>query len=742
MKRVLTLLLAASTYFATAGPNDTTSVTVHNAVDMTWYGNYDVEALLPDGSTSYRQILMHYTMGCASTGCSDWDYTTIIELMDETGVIDSTLRQAPMFRVNGGAPDSVIIAWDTTYTTFYSPTVGTDSTANSPMTIVRYLDTQNPTTPTDTVYGWPANYINYYFDTNQSSQGFRTVPYDTIWFNSFTPYYHYFEVINRIELGRVITPYGGYMRQGSNGFNNNWKHKHTFDVTDYAQFLQDSIKLRAFYSGWSSGFSATVEFEFIEGTPAREVRSVQNLYKGYYTYTDPVDFEERVMPAVKVKMPADADMAKLVVTPTGHGFDNNTSCAEFCPKDYYISIDGSLEHAENMWDDQCAENPIFPQGGTWIYDRANWCPGLRAKIYHHDITGMYTAGDSVEIDFDIEPIYWTGNQNPGYEMSVQLITYGTANFNNDVSVVDVVRPTTKDDYQRFNASCDQPIIKVKNENFSGPITSLEISYGVINGTTETYSWTGYIAPQDVAEIALPQLPFPGGWQGSNMFEVTVSQPNGAVDDNLLNNSMKSTFALADELPNTLIFEFRTNARPGESNWALYNSFGATLFSRQGSQANTTHRDTVYLPFGCYNYSVTDAAQDGLSWPFGSQGTGFLRIKDLAGNTVKSFNPNFGAGQSYSFRTINNVSIEEQLVSDFNVYPNPANELIRISASLSQESDVVLELINILGQVKKTEQLNRVKELNHDWDVSKLPAGNYTLRISSKEGSFNQQLIIQ
>ena len=117
MRALLTLFLVSSFCIAIAGPNDTTRVTAMQDVDMTWYGAYEREALLPDGSTSYRQILMHYTMGCASSGCSDWDYTTKIELMDETGIIDSTLRQAPNFKVNGGTVDSLLLSWDTTYTT-------------------------------------------------------------------------------------------------------------------------------------------------------------------------------------------------------------------------------------------------------------------------------------------------------------------------------------------------------------------------------------------------------------------------------------------------------------------------------------------------------------------------------------------------------------------------------------------------------------------------------------------------
>ncbi|MBA3901295.1 MAG: hypothetical protein H0X62_13995, partial [Bacteroidetes bacterium] len=66
---------------AYAAPGDTSKVKVHDKVDMTWYGNYDQWGEFPDGTKTYHKILMHYTMGCATAGCSDWDYTTQIEML-------------------------------------------------------------------------------------------------------------------------------------------------------------------------------------------------------------------------------------------------------------------------------------------------------------------------------------------------------------------------------------------------------------------------------------------------------------------------------------------------------------------------------------------------------------------------------------------------------------------------------------------------------------------------------------
>ena len=77
---------------------DTTFVTVHDNVDMTWYGSYNAWGEFPSGQDSYRKILMHYTLGCASNGCSGWDYTTNVNLRKR--LTDST-NICPSFILNG-----------------------------------------------------------------------------------------------------------------------------------------------------------------------------------------------------------------------------------------------------------------------------------------------------------------------------------------------------------------------------------------------------------------------------------------------------------------------------------------------------------------------------------------------------------------------------------------------------------------------------------------------------------------
>ena len=48
---------------------------------------------------------------------------------------------------------------------------------------------------------------------------------------------------NAQTLANVVTPYGTYMQgSGTEGFSPDWVHRYTYDVTDFAHLLVDSVK--------------------------------------------------------------------------------------------------------------------------------------------------------------------------------------------------------------------------------------------------------------------------------------------------------------------------------------------------------------------------------------------------------------------------------------------------------------------------------------------------------------------
>src|ERR1700741_3561077 len=85
--------------------------------------------------------------------------------------------------------------------------------------------------------------------------------------------------LNR-EIVRFITPYG-------NTFSSSWKFGFHMDITDYADMLRDSIEVEYIHTGYEGtnvGWSVTLDFNIIEGTPLANQTSFQQLWEGSFQY--------------------------------------------------------------------------------------------------------------------------------------------------------------------------------------------------------------------------------------------------------------------------------------------------------------------------------------------------------------------------------------------------------------------------------------------------------------------------
>ena len=715
----LFLLLFAFAYncFAT----DTTTVRIHDHTDMTWYGNYDEWGVLPNTNNNYRKIYLHYKMGCATGGCSDWDYTTQILLRHRTGEIDSTLQQSPTFTVNGTIEDSLLFS-DSTFVHFWdSITESVDSTLSNSYEIIQYTNPESPTMATDTLIGFESGFYNMEFDTaGNVIDSFYVAATDTLGLDYYN-WYQVYDVIENYELARVITPYGSSL-------SNDWEFTTTFDVTDFASILSDSVEIRCHYSGWSSGFSATLDFEFIEGIPARDVVKVESIYSGGYNYNNSADFEATKLVPKKFLIEPTTTSALVKMSSTGHGFDNNQSAAEFKPINYYVKIDGVQTHTQYNWDNDCGENPIYPQGGTWIYDRANWCPGKRSQAFDHEITPYITSGDSVEVNIDFQAYTWSGTQTPSYIVESQLFQYKDANFENSAEIIDIIKPSLKDEHSRKNPICGKPLIVIKNYG-SNALTSLDIEYNVLGGTSNTFNWVGNLAFNQTEEVELPNL---ANWDGTeNTFKVSLKSPNGQADEYAENNIMQSAFDPVPDYPETFALWLATNdgvintsTQVSESSWDFYNTDGTAVYSSGNLYADNQYIDTLTFSPGCYTFALEDTDEDGLKYWANNDGNGAVKFRKIAGQWLKSFNADFGTNIIHQFRVDQSVSINEIIEGSFDIYPNPASTQITLTVSLSNTEDVEFLLFNSLG-----EELEKVSKKNfttgvHIFNTSTYKPGVY------------------
>ncbi|HCK21546.1 MAG TPA: hypothetical protein DHW15_05130, partial [Bacteroidetes bacterium] len=196
-------------------------------------------------------------------------------------------------------------------------------------------------------------------------------------------------------------------------------------MSDYRPLLHDSVRIAA--GNWQELLD--MELWFIEGTPPREVMEVQNLWTGYKGYNTDEAFDANT-PPIDVTLSSLAKTFRIKSRVTGHGFGGTANCAEFCAKEHYFKIDGDVVWTQEVWRDDCDVNPVYPQGGTWVYDRANWCPGAEVGTYDFDITDEVVPGNTYTFDYAAEDYFWNGGGSfPYYQTEVQLISYGAFNFN-------------------------------------------------------------------------------------------------------------------------------------------------------------------------------------------------------------------------------------------------------------------------------------------------------------------------
>ncbi|MBC8173705.1 MAG: T9SS type A sorting domain-containing protein [Chitinophagales bacterium] len=585
---------------------------------------------------------------------------------------------------------------------------------NEPITLIIFNE-EDPTIGIDTLLVFPGNYYDYIYDeTGNIIDSNYVATTSEIYHADYTYYSEPFEVINRYELARYITPYGIGLDLGE-GFT--W----TYDLSDYRPLLHDSVHLNA--GNWQELLD--VEFLFIEGTPPRKPTSVTNLWNGGFSYGLTPSYDDQT-PDRTITIPATALNTRIISRVTGHGFGGTANCAEFCKKDHYIFVNGVEQWNREVWRENCDVNPVYPQGGTWVYDRANWCPGAEVETYHFELTPYVTPGGEVTLDYDAESYTWNNAGSvPYYQTEVQLITYEAPNFMNDAAVEDIIAPNTNQMWGRKNPVCNNPIIKIKNTG-TETLTSLKIEYGIKDFDKAYYNWTGELAFLEIEEITLPDFP----WSNSaTAFEVTVREPNGVSDEYTWNDHAESKMQVPDVYPSKIIMDMRTNASPGENDLYIYDGLGNGIFARTTFAASTIYRDTLELADGCYELYLWDTDEDGLSWWANGDGSGYFKIKDGYELTfIETFEPDFG-GLIYKQFTVGNYT-DINDVTDHQatllIYPNPAQTEFFVSLKMASQSDVHIQIFDVNGKLMEERQLTNTTSGFIKFNSTQYADGMYVL----------------
>jgi len=594
-----------------------------------------------------------------------------------------------------------------------------DTIPYAPLMAVMYSDSLNPLVPTDTLTIWPSYFANYVYDPQGNAIDSTFVVPDGEFIRHDWEYYgEPFEILDPYELGRFITPYGNNLSLGDG-----WTW--VYDVTDFRPLLHDTVHLTA------GNFQELLDLDFVmvEGTPPREVLNIDKLWYGYYSLAN----FNNLVPPLNLPLDSNASQFRVTITTSGHEWDNATNCAEFCEKTHWLDIDGTTVDTWTILD-ECADNPLYPQGGTWIYDRAGWCPGAKVTQRNFEITD-YIGGDSVLIDYNCESDIYGG-----YSVSAFLFSYGEPHFSLDASVEEIIAPNTGKTYLRFNPLCGQPVIVIKNNGIT-TLTSLVITYGPETGIMQNFTWTGSLEFMQSEKVTLPPIDWTGWVNGNNEFIVIISSPNGGEDEYPYNNTIRSTFSLSPEYPNEFVIKFKTNKAGYENRWEIVDSEGNIVLEKEGFLNQTIYLDTILLADGCYTFTLYDEGNDGISFWANSMGSGYLQFLKMEGGYLHSFNGDFGKFTSQSFTVGLAVELQDLTRRDyFNVYPNPSHGDVHLDLALLDRQEVEVSIANMEGEVVFRKNYGSVDKLNQTLTIDAGP-GLFLCMVKSRDGYLTKKLLI-
>ncbi|CAN5577658.1 hypothetical protein BH11BAC2_BH11BAC2_17060 [soil metagenome] len=202
------------------------------------------------------------------------------------------------------------------------------------------------------------------------------------------------------ELARFITPYG--MGCGP------W----TVDVTSFKSLLTGACNFESYIQVWGqNGWLLNVSLTFVEAGIAFPYQKVTRLWEtDNWVYGDPgISYD---LPQDTITTNSLTQELELRMTNSGHGQANTDNAAEFSQKTHTFVVNNANVGTQYLWKANCAQNTCANQAGTWLYNRAGWCPGQAVDPYFLNLTPQLTPGSDILIDYVLQP--YTNLLNTGY----------------------------------------------------------------------------------------------------------------------------------------------------------------------------------------------------------------------------------------------------------------------------------------------------------------------------------------
>jgi hypothetical protein len=282
-----------------------------------------------------------------------------------------------------------------------------------------------------------------------------------------------------------------------------------------------------------------------------------------------------------------------------------------------------------------------------------------------------------------------------------------------------------------------PSVIIRNSGGTD-LTSLTINYDVNGVPAAPYQWTGNLAFLENETVALPAATFTP--QATNTFTVALSAPNGGVDDYPSDDSNTATFAEAVEGGSLVEVTIVPDDYGSETTWEILDGNGTTLLSGGPYTDGQTTPEvaTVSIPAsGCFEFNIFDAFGDGICCDWG---TGNYSV--TAGGTTVLTGGAFASQEDRLFKVLFTDVVENELVSLFNIFPNPISDVSTVAISLSESADLAIEVYNTMGQLVHSEDKGSAQAGTHNFTLNfnNLESGVYFVNVLAGDSKVSKRVI--
>jgi len=278
-----------------------------------------------------------------------------------------------------------------------------------------------------------------------------------------------------------------------------------------------------------------------------------------------------------------------------------------------------------------------------------------------------------------------------------------------------------------------PTITISNYG-AASLTSLDINYQVNTEDVNTYQWSGDLGYGEMEAVDLPSTSFT--LLEENDLMIYTANPNGNPDEDTSNDTIASTFVSALEVVPDIHLYLKLDDNPGETTWEVKNSAGDVLYSGGPyTQSLQFLQETFDLTEDdCYTFVIYDAGGDGLTGP------GFFTLRESDLSLIYD-NQDFAGTEELVQFSINQTSIPDNALAEFNVYPNPFENYTNVSFTLDETTDVNLSVYNVIGKVVYNVQNMGMGSGNHSLiiDTQEFAQGIYFVNLKVGDKLYTKKI---